>query len=138
MKKIIGIVVIIICVLALDYIAENHTNKTISEITDMLIKLNEEIGDYKKDDDMKLDDDKKAKKLIKMSNEILKTWREKDKVLSFYIEHDEIEKVSDKMNSFNKQIKTQNYNDAVVAIVETEFLLGHITEKQSLKLKNIF
>lgn len=138
MKKIIGIIVIIIGVLTLDCLAENHTNKTIGEITDMLVELDEEIGDYKKDDDMKLDGDEKAEKLTKMSNEILKTWREKDKVLSFYIEHDEIEKVSDKINAFNRQIEIYNYTDATVSIIEAEFLLKHITEKQSFCLENLF
>lgn len=138
MKKIIGIFVIVICVFALDYIAENHTNKTVEEMTDMLFELDDEIGDYKKEDSMNFNGDEKAKKLIKMSNKILKTWREKDRLLSFYIEHDEIEKVSDKINTFNRQIEIYDYSEASVSIIETEFLLKHITEKQSFCLENLF
>ena len=137
MKKIWGIIIVIILVISLDFITEKHTNNTVNEINEKLKKLNEEIEENYEDGSFYVDETK-AKKLEKSANEILELWRKKDKLLSFYIEHDEIEKVSDEINSFNKEIEIKNYSDAVVSIIETEFLLSHITEKQSLKLKNIF
>lgn len=137
MKKIWGIIIIIIFVFFLDFITEKHTNNTISEITRKLEELNDSIEESYEEGKYYIDKDN-SQKNIEISNEILELWRKKDNVLSFYIEHDEIEKVSDKINTFNKEIETRNYTDAVVDIIEAEFLLNHITEKQSLSLKNIF
>ena len=137
MKKIWGIILVIILVVSLDFMTEKHTTDTVNDINSKLKKLNHDIEENYIDSEFVVDDTT-SKNLIKSSKEILELWREKDKMLSFYIEHDEVEKVSQKINSFNKQIETNNYTDAVVSIIETEFLLGHITEKQSLNLKNIF
>lgn len=137
MKKIFGIIIIIIFVFFLDFMTEKHTNNTINEITIKLKELNESIEESYKDGNYYIDE-KSSQKNIKLSNEVLELWRKRDNALSFYIEHDEIEKVSDKMNTFNKEIETRNYTDATVDIIEAEFLLSHITEKQSFSLKNIF
>lgn len=137
MRKVFGIIAIIIFVVILDFMTERYTNNTVDEITEKLKILNEKVDKYIDNSKFYMDN-KNSEEIIKISNELLENWREKDNVLSFYIEHDELEKVSNKINSFNKQVETSNYNDAIVSLIETEFLLNHITQKQNLSLKNIF
>ena len=137
MRKVFGIIAIIIFVVILDFMTERYTNNTVNEITEKLTILNEKVDKYIDNSKFYMDN-KNLEEIIKISNELLENWREKDNVLSFYIEHDELEKISNKINSFNKQVETSNYNDAIVSLIETEFLLNHITQKQNLSLKNIF
>ena len=137
MRKVFGIIAIIIFVVILDFMTERYTNNTVDEITEKLTILNEKVDKYIDNSKFYMDN-KNSEEIIKISNELLENWREKDNVLSFYIEHDELEKISNKINSFNKQVETSNYNDAIVSLIETEFLLNHITQKQNLSLKNIF
>ena len=128
MKNISMIIVIIIFVISLDFITENYSKKTVDELSNKLKDLNKCIES----------ENLNIKEMKNKANDILKLWRKKDNILSWYIEHDEIEKVSDKINIFNKQIEIGNYDLARVSIVETEFLLKHMADKQSLSLKNIF
>lgn len=156
MKNIFIIIIIIIFVISLDFMTENYTNSIVDEINKKLEELNQDIENYylknKKnfDDNLNVNNndveyainsqqrEMESKKIEENANDILKLWREKEDILSWYIEHDEVEKVSDKINVFNKQIEIKEYYVALVSITEVDFLLGHITEKQNLCLKNIF
>ena len=137
MKKIWVVFVVIVLVIFLDFITENYTNKVVKEMMQKLKDINKKIENGYVDNEFILDDSEEEN-IEEMAKNILETWRKQDNILSFYIEHDEIEKVANKINLLNKQVEISNYNDAVSSIVEAEFLLTHITEKQSLTLKNIF
>lgn len=137
MKKIWVVFVVIVLVIFLDFITENYTNKVVKEMMQKLKDINKKIENEYVDNEFILDDSEEEN-IEEMAKNILETWRKQDNILSFYIEHDEIEKVADKINLLNKQVEISNYNDAVSSIVEVEFLLTHITEKQSLTWKNIF
>ena len=137
MKKIWIVVIVIFFVVFLDFITENYTNKVVKQISKNLKEINKEIEEDFKDGNFLINEEEKQK-IKKDGNELLKLWRKQDKILSFYIEHDEIEKVSDKINLLNKQLELYNYLDGMDTIVEVEFLLIHLSEKQTLNLKNIF
>ena len=137
MKKIWVIVVVIFLVILLDFITENYTSKVVKEMLQNLNKLNQSIENGYVDNELLVD--KIEKENIKeISKKVLKKWRNRENTLLFYIEHDEIEKVSDKINLLNKQIEIENYTDAISSINEVKFLLDHITEKQCLTWKNLF
>ena len=137
MKKIWIVVIVIFFVVFLDFITENYTNKVVKQISKNLKEINKEIEEGFEDGNFLINEEAKQK-IRKDGNELLKLWRKQDKILSFYIEHDEIEKVSDKINLLNKQLELYNYLEGMDTIVEVEFLLIHLSEKQSLNLKNIF
>ena len=137
MKKIWVVFVVIFLVIFLDFITENYTNKVVNEVNKVLENVNNEIEKGYIDNEFVLG--KELKNNIKrISKKVLNKWRKNENTLSFYIEHDEIEKVSDKINLLNKQIEIENFTDAISSINEAKFLLKHITEKQSLTWKNIF
>lgn len=137
MKKILIIIIVIFFVISLDFMTENYTNKVVNEVNQELEIVNKKIEEGYVDNEFVLGKNIE-KDIRKISKKVLEKWRKQDNILSFYIEHDEIEKVSDKINLLNKQIEISNYTDAISSINETEFLLKHITEKQSLTWKNIF
>ena len=137
MKKILIIIIVIFFVISLDFMTENYTNKVVNEVNKELEIVNKKIEEGYVDNEFVLGKNIE-KDIRKISKKVLEKWRKQDNILSFYIEHDEIEKVSDKINLLNKQIEIANYTDAINSIDEAEFLLKHITEKQSLTWKNIF
>ena len=137
MKKSWVIIVVIFLVIFLDFITENYTNKVVEEVNQVLENIDTELEKRYVNNEIVLKEEEE-KNIREMSKKILQKWRTKENNLSFYIEHDEIEKVSDKINLLNKQIEIDNYIDAISSINEAKFLLKHITEKQSLTWKNIF
>ena len=137
MKKSWVIIVVIFLVIFLDFITEYYTNKVVEEVNQVLENIDTELEKRYVNNEIVLKEEEE-KNIREMSKKILKKWRTKENNLSFYIEHDEIEKVSDKINLLNKQIEIDNYIDAISSINEAKFLLKHITEKQSLTWKNIF
>ncbi len=137
MKKILIIIIVVFFVISLDFMTENYTNKVVNEVNQELEIVNKKIEEGYVDNEFVLGKNIE-KDIRKISKKVLEKWRKQDNILSFYIEHDEIEKVSDKINLLNKQIEIANYTDAISSINEAEFLLKHITEKQSLTWKNIF
>ena len=137
MKKILIIIIVIFFVISLDFMTENYTNKVVNEVNQELEIVNKKIEEGYVDNEFVLGKNIE-KDIRKISKKVLEKWRKQDNILSFYIEHDELEKVSDKINLLNKQIEISNYTDAISSINEIEFLLKHITEKQSLTWKNIF
>ena len=82
LKETIICVIIIIGIFGLEYYTQGFTEKTVNEVTEVFDKIEENIS--KKD-------------IEQIDNEIKNIeskWEEKQKKLAYYIEHDELEKVS--------------------------------------------
>lgn len=79
-------------------------------------------------------DYKVAKEKVK---EVDNYWNKSEEVLSFYLEHDELEKVSTELASLKVYIEMQN-DDALESVDKMQFIIRHIEEKNDLKIKNIF
>lgn len=69
---------------------------------------------------------------------LLTEWEKNEKILSYYLEHDEVEKIGNSINLIKKQIEIRDYDDARQSITETKFLFDHIEEKQILNVENFF
>jgi len=83
---------------------------------DELSKLDEEIELVENIEDENISDIQKIEiengdieKVNSFSNKIEDTWEKYQKFLAYYIEHDEIEKIGDKLNVIQKQTKIQDY-----------------------------
>ena len=70
--------------------------------------------------------------------DINQKWRDKNEKLSFYIEHDELEKVETELYALNANVDTKDYEQAIEKIEKCKFILKHIENKERLSLKNIF
>lgn len=89
-----------------------------------------------------IDDNKKKDenylKYKEKSSDIRNRWDEMQELLSFYIEHDELEKVETQLAVINGQMESKLYDEAVVEIERCKFILEHIADKTAFNIKNIF
>lgn len=72
------------------------------------------------------------------ARDLLKDWEEKEVILSYYLEHDEIEKIGNDISLIEKQIEIEDIDDARQTITEVKFLFNHIENKQILNIENFF
>ena len=125
-KGLIICFIILLLVAILNYISQKYTEKTINEITDNLERLKEILQSKDKNE------------IYAKVDEIIEKWDEKYEILTFYIEHNELEKVKTELVSLQANIDVEDYNQANVDINRASFLLEHIMQKISLQIKNIF
>ena len=76
---------------------------------------------------------------IKNKEEVIyKEWDEMFSKLAYYIEHEELEKVSKNQENVKTYIKLGKYEEGIKEINEVIFVLNHIEDKYSFNLQNIF
>ena len=132
-KEYIICIVVILLVILLEVITQNLTQDSLRDIIDNLYNLR----DILKEEMLDESDDK-----INESNnkiyDIIYTWDEKYEVLSFYIEHNELEKVKTELVELNANTEIEKFGEAIGNVDRTVYLLEHIKQKMSLQVKNIF
>ena len=125
-KEIIIIMVVISLIVGLDIITNNYTKQSLEIMTSELNILRKYI----------LNEDKtKAQEQMKFVKE---KWEERDKVLAFYIEHDELEKVETELTGLSADINAQEYKHCIAELDTTIFILEHIQDKEKIQLISIF
>lgn len=65
-------------------------------------------------------------------------WENRKDKLAYYIEHDEIEKVETHLTMLESNIEVEDYEHALGELDSCRFVLEHIQDKESFKLKNVF
>ena len=125
-KELIISVFIISSIFILDYISQRYTDKAINESIQDLVVLKENIN---KDN---------TKNLIEDINKKYNKWLEFHRILAFFIEHNELEKVETNYVTGKSYIESENYKDALSEIEKTIFIMQHINDKYSVNLENIF
>ena len=125
-KEITIIIVIVITVLVGHFITQNFTKKNVALLTDELNILEEKLL---------------QQSYSEANEQVDKIQFKIDEVhhkLSYYIEHEEIEKIETTYIACKSLIKTKDYNLAINEIEKTIFVLNHMTDKYSFSLDNIF
>lgn len=125
-REMIICIVIIVSIVILNIITQNNTYKIMDEITTSLntVRHNLEIQD--------------DTGLSKNMESIINNWKEKSDILSFYVEHDELEKVGMYLQEIDSNIETKEYNIAIQSLDTCNFIIEHIKDKYKVSLKNIF
>ena len=108
-KQLITSIIIIIIVIIFDIIFEKITNNDLNDINLKLISLDEMINTIDENEEGNYDKENSEEDIEDYSKDIVKKWETYQKVLAFYIEHDEIEKIGDKLNILEKQVKIEEY-----------------------------
>lgn len=126
-KELFICIIIIISIVVGNILTHNNTKSAIAEVNTNLQEVSNKI--WQKENDNEIQD------AISTSKEI---WDDKYKVLAYYIEHDELEKVSEALVKAKSNISAEEYNTAIENIDSCIFLLQHIEEKDKFSLKNIF
>ena len=125
-KEIIIVFIIIIMIFATDILTQNFTKKSISLINEKLDNIKTTIINNETND---------LKSEIKNLDE---NWTDINNKMSFYIEHDELEKVNTSLVKIKSYIEFEEYSEAVPELEECKYILDHIKEKQRLKIINLF
>ena len=123
-KQIAIFIFIILVIVFLDIIFEQHFNHQKAKFEELVSEIQEMI--LNKQD---------AKK---QSEELYNNWLEFEKKAAYYVEHNELEKVSLKVGLIKKTIEINETDLTVEYLEEIKFLLDHIYDKDKLRLKNIF
>ena len=125
-KEIIIVFIIIIIILATDILTQNFTKNSISLINEKLDNIKTTIINNETND---------LNSEIKNLDE---NWTDINNKMSFYIEHDELEKVNTSLVKIKSYIEFEEYSEAVPELEECKYILDHIKEKQRLKIINLF
>lgn len=125
-KEIIIIIVAITLVISLDIVTNNYTKETVEIMREKLSVLREYIFEENKEEsDLQIPD-------------IEKEWDERYKILAFYLEHDELEKVNTELTSIKAFLDMEEYSECMNSLDKCVFILEHIQEKEETSLKSVF
>lgn len=123
LKEYIIIILIIVFVILIEVITNSITKKSINDINYSIQKVDESLETSENNEKI---------------NELCDSWKKECDKLSFYMEHDELEKVGKLVDNVKSDIENNNTEDVKQELDEIKFLLEHIKDKQKLQLKNIF
>lgn len=126
-KELIICIIIIGLIIIMNIIAQKFTIKSIEMMNIYLSNLEKEILENENEKEI-------SNKITKIDEE----WHKMQDKLSFYIEHDELEKVETRIANIKGMEKVEKYDDILPQIEECSFLLEHIRDKNTLILRNIF
>lgn len=124
-KEIVITVIILVAIIGLNAFVgkyvDDKLNYVLSELNDLRPLLEEE----------------KYEEANQKINEIDEYWKKSEDIVSFFVEHDELEKVMTEYTSLKTYCKLEQ-EEAFEALDKMAFIIKHIEEKDDLKLKNIF
>ena len=125
-KEIIICVVILLMIFMGNYITQKYTTESVTNLNTQLKELEEKVKTGENNS------------IINQMNELKSNWDERYKNLSYFIEHDELEKVETKLTAINGYIEADNLEEVRSNIQETEFILKHIVKKYAIIIENVF
>lgn len=126
MKQVIICICIFIFIVLLDMWTQNYTKESVAHITDNLNMLKDNVIEEEKE------------KSQQQLDRTIRDWDERYEYLSYYIEHNELEKVKTELVELKANIETEEYHEAATDIETSIFILEHIKQKTSVQIKNIF
>jgi len=122
-KEIIIIIVIVLLVVISDTIFTSMTDKRVEDIISRLEEIKEE---------------KNLKNRIDKAEELKSTWKAYFVELEFYIEHNDLEKISIEIEDLYCYCKSDNEEEWENSIARLKSMSEHIKDKHRLKLNNFF
>lgn len=128
-------IVTVIVIIVGNIITENYTKSSVDESSKQLAELKEELLFNKENEKSEEKSNEKVKEQI---DKIHEKWDEKYKILAFYLEHNELEKIETELTGLRASIETEEYEDAINELDKAVYLLKHVDEKNRLSWKNIF
>ena len=120
--------IILILIFIGNGITQGYSRNSIEDINEKLADLREEMNQEEINEE----------EIVKHQEEIDKQWEEMFSKLAYYIEHEELEKVSRNLENMKTYIGLKEYDNATKEINEVIYILNHIEDKYSFNLQNIF
>ena len=127
-KELVIIIIVIVLIGIGNIITQNNTVEAVGRISGELTLLREEMQKENADQE-------KSEKQMKKIEEV---WKEKYRLMAFYIEHNELEKVQTELTKLKADILMEEYAQGVENLENCIFILEHIKDKSALKVVNVF
>lgn len=127
-KELIICSIVIIFVIVANIFTQGYTRKTIEDLVGKLQELRQKL----------LEDNIDKNKIEDEMKNIMSAWANYFNKLAYFIEHDELEKAETELTTLKANIEIQEYEEGVLDIDKTIFILNHIKEKFRIEIKNIF
>lgn len=145
---------IILIITALEIVTNCISNKSVEKILGQLNNLKAELDKIESQDESEevkevlaemnelnqntIKVEEKENTIKQNMKNLKEDWFREETKLSFFSEHDELEKISYAMVILEENINNEEYEESLSNIIEAEFWLEHVKDKDSFKLKNIF
>ena len=126
LKEIIISILVIVLIFTLDFFLQNYTKDSVEVMTGKLEILRENL--LKKDEEV----------ILNNMQDINNNWEDIQYKLSFFIEHNEIEKVKTNLVALEGDIQVKQYDVSISELNKSIFVLEHISDKYAFNLVNIF
>ena len=128
LKEIIICMVIVISIVFGNSMTQNYTKESVSQLSSGLISLREMVSQENMEDE----------KIKNDAENVYKEWEKRHEKLAYYIEHDELEKVEAELIGIKSDLETEDYEELIIGIDKSVFILKHIQDKYAFNLQNIF
>lgn len=125
--------IILILIFIGNGITQGYSRNSIEDINEKLADLREEMNQEEMNQE-----EINEEEIVKHQEEIDKQWEEMFSKLAYYIEHEELEKVSRNLENMKTYIGLKEYDNTTKEINEVIYILNHIEDKYSFNLQNIF
>lgn len=125
-KEIIICIVVIASIITINWLLQDYTKKSTTEINDNLEELKQDLKESDKE------------KIESKIEEIKSNWSEQYGILAAFIEHDELEKVETDLVTLEGYIEVGDYEKGINEINKSIFSLKHISEKYDFSFINVF
>lgn len=132
-KEILIVVIIVVAIITLNYITTSYTRNGFEQVNsklDAIKNIGNELLNEEKEENISLI----SEKIKDLEDE----WKIINKKTSFYLEHDELEKVNSSMVKFKSFFELGEYSEAIPELENCKYILRHIKDKESLNPINLF
>lgn len=157
-SEILILIIILVIIGSLEFItncvSKKSVDKILGQLDDVMKNLEkveeedeseevrqalEEMNELESEDKKNLENvDKEVDGINEKIKKLKDDWFKEEAKLSFFAEHDELEKISYAIVILEENSINHEYDEALDNIVEAKFWLEHVYEKDSFRLKNIF
>ena len=125
-KEIIIMALIILFVIILNSVTQSYTKSSVNSMVNKLEIVKENLNSENKEI------------IGEKINRTKDTWNERKQILSYYLEHNELEKIEVEIEAINADNISEDYDALSENLERCIFLLEHIRDKETVKLGNIF
>lgn len=132
-KEITVVIVIIFLIITTHILTQDYTKKNIALINEKISNVQEVARGLEENEN-----EEKQQELLQKVSKIREEWNQIYRNMSFYIEHDELEKVNTSLTLSEGYLSLQEYREGIPELENCKYILKHIQDKQSLKTINLF
>ena len=128
LKETIICIVIVIAIVFGNSVTQDYTKESVNELSSGLMALREKVSQENMENE----------NIKREADHVYENWEKRHEKLAYYIEHDELEKVETELIGIKSDLETEDYEELVIGIDKSVFILKHIEDKYAFNLENVF